>query len=135
MTRFSVFLLALMLLIQGCNSKSVSDYVPDQSAAQAALIKVLEAWKRGDPVGPIDGKPAVQVGDSQRQPGQLLESYEILGETGADGGRRFAVQVTLANPRAEEKLDFIVLGIDPLWVMRREDYNIIGHWEHKMSDE
>jgi len=134
-TRISVLLFVSTMLITGCGSKSVSDYVPDPSAAHEALIKVLEAWKRGEPVGPIDGKPAVQVGDSQRQPGQVLESYEILGETGADGGRRFAVQVKFANPPAEEKVDYIVLGIDPLWVMRREDYNVIGHWEHKMTDE
>ncbi|MFM2093218.1 MAG: hypothetical protein RIS70_342 [Planctomycetota bacterium] len=123
-----------MVGLNGCSSRKVADYVPSESAAREALVKALDEWKQGKPAGTIEGKPAIQVGDSLRTPGQILESYEILGELPEDGGRRFTVQVKLSNPAVEEKLYYIVLGIDPLWVMRREDYNMIGHWEHKMSE-
>ena len=120
--------------LSGCSSRKVADYVPSESLAKEALVKAMDEWKQGKPAGTIEGKPNIQVGDSLRVPGQILESYEILGELPEDGGRRFTVQVKLSNPVAEEKLFYIVLGIDPLWVMRREDYNMIGHWEHKMPE-
>lgn len=130
-----VSLLGLAIVgLSGCSSRKVSDYVPAESVAREALVKAMDEWKQGKPAGTIEGKPSIQVGDSLRIPGQILERYEILGELPEDGGRRFTVQVKLANPAAEEKLYYIVLGIDPLWVMRREDYNMIGHWEHKMPE-
>ena len=133
--RRSVLALLLGITLTGCGSRKASDYVPSQSAARSALEKVLEAWKAGQPPGTIEGQPAVQVGDSHRRPGQVLDSYEILGELPEDGGRRFTVQVKFSNPVAEEKLSYIVVGIDPLWVMRKEDYNMVGHWEHKMPEK
>jgi hypothetical protein len=27
----------------------------------------------------------------------------------------------------------VVIGIDPLWVFRHEDYDLLLHWEHPME--
>ncbi len=121
-------------LMCGCGSRKIADYVPTASLAREALNKSLEAWKENQPVGLIAGKPGVQVVDSKRQPGQALDSYEVLGELSESGGRRFSVEVRLSNPVQVEKIDYIVMGIDPLWVVRKEDYNVFGHWEHNMPD-
>jgi hypothetical protein len=72
------------------------------------------------------------VGDTHRRAGQKLARYEIVGELPSDEGRLFAVRVHLENPAAEAKVNFLVVGIDPLWVFRQEDYQMVTHWEHNM---
>jgi hypothetical protein len=119
----------------GCRSRTADDYRPSEELCRQALAAALNAWKNGDSPGRIEGTPAVQIGDTLRRPGQKLVSYDILGETAGDQGRQFAVRVVLANPAAEEKIDFILIGIDPIWVFRQEEYDMVTHWEHKMPAE
>jgi hypothetical protein len=64
-----------------------------------------------------------------------LESFEIIGELPVEGGRRFEVQLTLSDPPGNQKAQYIVLGIDPLWVIRQEDYDMITHWDHPMPKQ
>ena len=118
--------------LAGCESRTREDYVPEGAAARIALEKALDAWKQGEPPGRIEGSPAINVGDTHRRAGQRLADYEIAGELPSDEGRLFAVRVQLENPAAEEKVNFLVVGIDPLWVFRQEDYQIVTHWEHNM---
>jgi hypothetical protein len=116
----------------GCKSRTEGDYRPSEEHCRRALSAALDAWKSGEPPGRIEGTPAVQVGDTLRRPGQKLKSYEILGENAGDQGRQFAVRVIFTDPAAEEKIDFILIGIDPIWVFRQEEYDMVTHWEHKM---
>ena len=133
MPKFNSALVAcLVLALAGCASRTRQDYVPAAAASRAALEKALEAWREGQPPGRIEGKPAVQVGDTHRRPGQQLARYEIVGELPSDEGRLFAVRVELEKPTQEEKVNFLVVGIDPLWVFRQEDYQMVTHWEHNM---
>jgi hypothetical protein len=127
--------LLLCAAFVGCKSRTTEDYRPSEQLCRQALIAALDAWKLGDSPGRIEGTPAVQVGDTLRRPGQKLVSYEILGETAGDQGRQFAVRVVFTNPSAEEKIDFILIGIDPIWVFRQEEYDMVTHWEHKMTSE
>jgi hypothetical protein len=122
-------------LLTGCRQRTAADYTPSQETCRQALIVALDAWKRGEPPGRIEGTPAVQVGDTLRRAGQKLASYEILGELGGDQGRQFSVLCVLENPAAEEKINFILIGIDPIWVFRQEEYDMVTHWEHKMTPE
>lgn len=124
--------LLLCAAFVGCKTRTADDYRPSEELCRQALSAALDSWKSGEPPGRIEGTPAVQVGDTLRRPGQKLESYEILGETAGDQGRQFAVRVVFANPAAEEKIDFILIGIDPIWVFRQEEYDMVTHWEHKM---
>lgn len=117
----------------GCIRRTVQEYVPDEQTARTALDKAMKSWQRGEPPGRIDGQPPIQVGDTHRRPGQKLAGYEIVGQLPSDEGRLFAVRVQLENPAAEEKINFLVVGIDPLWVWRQEDYQMVTHWEHNME--
>ena len=96
----------------------------------------MEAWKKGEPVGAVaHTKPVVHVIDSQRKPGRVLRNYEILGEVPGNAPRCFAVKVELAGVDVPERLRFVVVGIEPLWVFRQEDYDMLSHWEHPMEEK
>jgi hypothetical protein len=97
----------------------------------------MEAWKKGEPAGLVAGtkQPAIHVIDSHRTPGQNLSQYEILGEVPGNAPRCFAVKAYLSAPEKEERLRYIVVGIDPLWVFRQEDYDLLSHWSHPMGEK
>jgi hypothetical protein len=116
----------------GCSKggSSYERYVPSEAVARAALDTALSAWQNGLPAGEMDGGAVkIQVVDSFRRAGQILRSYEVLGEVkGKDGPRCFAVRLELDNPREEQKLRYYAMGIDPIWVMRQEEYDMMLHW-------
>lgn len=143
MSSFREWLLAAAWLLfgwcAGCGSSSGLSherYVPAPEKATATIRSALEAWQRGEPVGEVRGaKPTVYLVDSFRREGQTLERFEILGEVTGLTQRTYLVKLSFANPAAEEKVRFAVLGIDPLWVYRHEDLELLAHWEHKMPDK
>jgi hypothetical protein len=111
---------------------------PAPAAARAALAAALDAWKAGRPPGPVASRsPAAVAVDSSRQadPPPRLKSFTILGEVGGDDRRLFAVRLALDSPPEERDARYLVIGQDPLWVFRQEDYELISHWEHAMSPE
>jgi hypothetical protein len=122
----------------GCwKSDRSAQFIPSVTAAESAVKAGMEAWKKGEPVGLVQGvkKPSVHVVDSHRKPGHQISSYEILGEVPGNAPRCFAVKATLSGSDATERLRYIVVGIDPLWVFRQEDYDLLSHWEHPMEDK
>ena len=58
-----------------------------------------------------------------------MTGYAILGEVPCDGPRCFAVRLNLEGPTEVQEVRFVLYGIDPLWVVRYEDYEMIIHWE------
>jgi hypothetical protein len=130
---------ALLLLAcgAGCGApRGYERYVPPSDAARRALQAALDAWRDGGgPEALAARSPGVVVVDNQRRPGQALRGYEVLGELPGDGPRRFAVRLRLDDPPAEEKARFLVVGVDPLWVFRQEDYDMLAHWECGMTTE
>lgn len=124
----------LLLALAGC-SRQNEDYIPSRVIAEAALTTALEYWQAGKPAGEVPGtKPVVYATDSSRKEGQLLRSFRILGETSGGSGRTYAVVLELDNPPEVIKTQYIVVGIDPLWVFRQEDYELLMHWDHYMPD-
>lgn len=125
-------------LCVGCGSSSGTGherYVPAPQQATSTLRAVLEAWQRGEPAGEVRGtKPLIFVVDTFRRDGQTLDRFEILGEVAGLTQRTYLVKLAFANPAVEEKVRFAVLGIDPLWVYRHEDLELLAHWEHKMPE-
>lgn len=123
-------------LSTGCGFSSGQNhdrYVPAPEQARASITTALEAWQRSEPVGEIKGtKPMIFVTDAHRRDGQKLEQFEILGEVPGATQRTYLVKVTFSNPAAEEKIRYAVLGIDPLWVYRHEDLELLAHWDHAM---
>ena len=135
----AVALWLLCGLCAGCGASSRSGherFVPAPELARTTVRTALEAWQRRDPVGEVTGsKPLVFVVDSYRREGQTLEQFELLGEVPGLTQRTYLIKLSLANPTAEEKVRYAVIGIDPLWVYRHEDLELLAHWEHKMPDK
>lgn len=111
-------------------------YVPSSELARSAVEAVLDDWKAGLAPGQIDRlSVGVIVVDNQRRSGQRLDDFEILGEVPGEAGRSLAVRLKLSRPEAEEKVRYVVIGIDPLWVYRHEDLEMLSHWEHPMPTD
>ena len=128
----TIFCMSLLWLT-GCGD-SDARFVPAHKTAHAAVTAAMNAWKNGVAPGPVpDTAPLIHLTDSHRQPGQVLEEFQILGEVPGNADRCLAVRVKLSNPVAEERIRYVVVGIDPLWVFRHEDYDLLMHWEHPME--
>jgi hypothetical protein len=82
-----------------------------------------------------ESAPAIHLVDTHHQPGQMLSAFSVLGPTTGDAHRCYAVRLSLDNPREEVRARFVVLGLDPLWVMRYEDYEMVSHWDHAMPEK
>jgi hypothetical protein len=119
----------------GCNSEAaaIQRFIPSQESSQSAISKAFDAWKTGVPAGPVpETTPLVHLTDNHRKPNERLVSYRILGEVPGDTPRCYAVELKFDPPR-DERARYVVVGIDPLWVFRMEDYQLLSHWEHKME--
>jgi hypothetical protein len=131
--------LAIAALAAGCGGtpQGPPDFeAPGLESAKAALTTSLDAWKAGrrDSGVLIGSKPAIGVVDASRADRPLLE-YEIVGPLMVDGkARPFAVRLVLGEPREVLATRYMVMGQDPLWVFRQEDFERMIHWEHKMDD-
>jgi hypothetical protein len=133
LAKMAIGLLVLSLL--GCNRAGQERYVPASALARNAVSASLESWASGNDTPDLaPGGPRVQYADSLRT-SRTLESFEIVGELPVEEGRRFEVLLTLKDPPGQEKAQYIVLGIDPLWVIRLEDYHMITHWDHPVPKE
>jgi hypothetical protein len=131
--RFSspiAFVLLLILICGvGCSGKNYQKYIPSSGTARQALDEVLAAWKDGQTIGRIESlSQPVQVLDSRWLKGRGLRDYEILGEVHEAGPRCFTARLILDHPQEEQKVRYYVFGIEPLWVCRQEDYDMINHW-------
>ena len=127
-----VLVLCGWLYTRGSQNR-IAAYKPTSAIAESAVMQALSAWQAGAVSREIAGtKPAIVVADVNRKPGQRLDQFKILGETPGQSGRTIAVKLELANPTENVKTEYIVVGIDPLWVFRREDFEMFIHWEHDM---
>ncbi len=134
MSRSRLLAAALIAACLGCSrSQKNQDFTPPEEKARAALDAALRAWSRGDTAQAVpDTNPAVLVIDERRGKGRPLTDYNILGSVPAEAPMCFAVQLKLANPPEEVRERYVVVGIDPLWVWRYDDYLMITHWSHPM---
>jgi hypothetical protein len=129
----TIGVLAAMLLAAGCGSRA-REYTPAPQTARLSLEAALNAWSKGEPPGTVEGTPKIQVVDTTRLREQTLESFAVLSETSlAAKGRCYVVSLKLANPPADMRARYVVVGIDPIWIFRKEDYDKLAHWEHPME--
>jgi hypothetical protein len=123
-----------MLVGSGCSrTQRGEDFVPREEAAQQAVGAYLRSWSNGSTSQSVpDTNPPVLVSDELRRDGRVLKTFAILGPVPADAPVCFAVQLSLDNPPEERRERYVVVGIDPLWVWRYDDYLMVTHWSHPM---
>jgi hypothetical protein len=112
------------LVAGGCGrgGPSEKDYLPAEEKARAALESALGAWQNGQPIGQVAGASGtVQVVDSEWKAGRRLTAYQIVRAEPENGPPRFAVKLQVQGA-AEREVRYVVMGIDPLWVYREDDY-------------
>jgi hypothetical protein len=135
----------LLWLALGCAAAGCGDaprgpvefVAPGIESAKAALVASLDAWKADRRASGVmvGSKPSIGIVDAGRADRPLLE-YEVIGPLMVVGkARPFAVRLVLDAPRETVSTRYLVLGQDPLWVYRQEDFDRMLHWEHKMDDE
>jgi hypothetical protein len=117
--------LALFASLAGCSGQStVESFHPAQDRAREALETALTAWQNGqEKPGRIEtAEPAVQVTDAAWDAGSKLKSFEISDLPG-DSPRKFSVKLSLEGAATPQEITYVVVGKDPLWVMREDQYN------------
>jgi hypothetical protein len=136
----SLLWLAVASFAAGCGDAprgSADLDAPDLDSSKTALVASLDAWKadRRSSGVLIGSKPSIGVVDSARADRPLLE-YGVVGPLMTLGkARPFAVRLVLGEPRETVAARYLVIGRDPLWVFRQEDFERMLHWEHKMDGE
>jgi hypothetical protein len=135
--RVALTLAILLSAGLGCSRKQRNeDFVPREDAAHAALQAYLHAWSSGSTTQAVpDTSPPVMAVDEIRLKGRTLRGHKILGQIPADAPMCFAVQLSLGDPVEEVRERYVVVGLDPLWVWRYDDYLMMTHWSHPMPDE
>jgi hypothetical protein len=132
--RARLLLMSLLPCIAACRpaSRGYERYVPSAEHAEKALDQVLSAWKNGEALAPLKSASTavtIQIADTTRRSGQRLTDYELLGEVSGEGPRTFVVRLKLDHPSEMREARYYLVGIDPLWVFRQEDYNALVHWD------
>lgn len=120
------FVLALSLFAFGCSGESsVQSFHPKTDVAQEALETALTAWQNGQAKPGLieDSDPAVQVQDDAWNAGSKLKSFEIVEALPGDSPRKFAVKLNLEGEPTPAEITYVVVGKNPLHVMREKEYN------------
>lgn len=124
--RLAVFLVLALtpVVLAGCTSRKASDFIPKEDQSRKTLTTALTAWKNGEKWEKIPaGESVIEVLDNKWRAGQQLADFQILeSEPAGDGPQWFTVKLIMKKPAGELKVRYVVVGIDPLWVYREEDY-------------
>jgi len=120
--------LVLITGMVGCQEepKGYERFVPPAEDARGAVVAMLTSWR--DSVALPEGSN-IRITDIHRKLGQELHAFDVMGEVPVENVRAFAVRLHLKNPDETQVVRYFVLGTDPLWVLRQEDYDMIAHWQ------
>lgn len=120
MSRPTILALALAALT-GCEPAASP---ADPAAAQQALTRALDAWKKGDaPESLATASPSITVADQQWQKGAKLLEYVVAEKSAASGfDQSFTVTLTLDDPAGKktQKAAYSVSTHPKLVVVRAE---------------
>lgn len=117
--------LCFLALAAGCSGTgSTAKFIPSETNARAALEATLNSWQEGKKPDQIEGTEVpVQAADFQWRSGKKLTSYEIISQEPGDGPPSFSVRLTIQGLKGPITVRYYVVGKDPLWVYREDDYN------------
>ena len=119
---------------RGNGEAATPAFVPSWAEARQSLESSLSAWR--DAPSPMPAAldiRGVQFVDQHRKPGQRLTSFQVLGQTDIENARQFTVRLNLEGEDSPQLVKYNVLGRDPVWVFRLDDYEMFAHWEHDMD--
>jgi len=120
---------------RGDGESATPAFVPSWDEARQSLESSLSAWRDTPSPSPISFDiRGVQFVDKRRKPNQRLLSFQILGQTDNENARQFTVRLNLEGDESPQLVKYNVLGREPVWVFRLEDYEMFAHWEHDMPD-
>ncbi len=130
-TRTLIWSVLLAATTAGCAAKIDSAtpgyFVPAWDKATRALEASLTAWRDAPtPVPDWFNIPSVQFVDSRRRPRQRLLAFQILRKSDIENARQFTVRLNLEGEESPQLVKYNILGRDPLWVFRLEDYEMIA---------
>ena len=122
----------------GCNLWSnlptTPGYLPGWDEAKQSLTFALTAWRDApSPLPESFDSASVMFVDKQRPPGKRLKSFAILGQSEIENARQFTVRLNLEADESPKLVRYNIIGRNPIWVFRLEDYERISHWEHPME--
>jgi hypothetical protein len=128
----------LLAAIAGCEGGSgetpTPAFVPPWTEARQSLETALSTWRdAASPLPEFFKIPGVQFVDKTRKPNQRLLSFQILGQTDIENARQFTVRLKLEGAAEPELVKYNLIGRDPVWVFRLDDYEMFAHWEHDMT--
>jgi hypothetical protein len=119
----ALWLVALLLGPFGCGPRGDERYIPSDDTARKALETVLTNLEHGRPAGAGTGAPVLQLVDTRWKPGQQLARHKIVKEESEEGHTVFSVLLVLKGGQREQLVRYVVVGVDPLWVYREEDFH------------
>lgn len=127
------------MLLSGCRGRQAAEELapPEIAVARQVLQESLQKWQQGQRQSGVTSETRPQIGivDSTRGD-RTLKNFTIVGPLALLGkARPFAVRLELENPAETVTVRYYVLGNDPLWIYRDEDFERTMHWEHKMSGD
>jgi hypothetical protein len=134
LTAMSVVLLCFSVVGCGKPAPDPDSMVPDAVKARRAIEIALTSWVDEDSKPQMLEGVRVQHMDRRRAQGQHPTSYEVAGSVREDWARGFVVRLTWADLPEPETVTYLVTGIDPMWVLRRDEIELLLHWEHAMDD-
>jgi hypothetical protein len=109
-------------------------FVPTWAEARRSLDSSLAAWRDGpSPLPDTFDIPGVQFVDKTRKPQQRLSSFQILGQTEIENARQFTVRLIVDGEESPQLVKYNMVGKNPIWVFRLDDYEMFAHWEHDMQ--
>ena len=101
--------------------------IPEASTAREALDLALRSWVQGGPKTQTIGEVIVQHVDRRRAEGDQPIAYQITGAVREDWARGFVVRLTWPDQAEPETVTYLVAGGDPIWIMRREEIDLLLH--------
>lgn len=124
--------------VTGCNSlygpPPTPAYMPSWQEARASIEAILKTWRDAPiPLPQSFDTAAVKFVDRRRKPQQRLIAFKILAESSVENARQFTVRLILEGEQTPQLVRYNILGRDPVWVFRLEDYEMFVHWEHPMD--
>jgi hypothetical protein len=109
-------------------------YMPGWDEARQSLVSALTAWR--DAASPLPASfdtHAVQFVHKRRQPNQRLLAFEILAQSDIENARQFTVRLDLEGEESPQLVKYNIVGRDPVYVFRLEEYEMLSHWECDMG--